>query len=101
MGIILPCYKNINEQNLDKKENIIYVNNIKSTQKNTIDLELINQINDNVKIENIEKKEKKIEDLKKKEKNQPRTKKTAKERKKKTKKKKKKIKEKKKKIKKK
>ena len=41
MGIILPCYKNITDQNLDKKEGIIYINNIKSKEKNTIDLELI------------------------------------------------------------
>ena len=61
MGIILPCYKNITDQNLDKKEGIIYINNIKSKEKNTIDLELINQINEDIKIE---KKEKKMEEIK-------------------------------------
>ena len=59
MGIILPCYKNINDQNLDKKEGIIYINNQKLKEKNTIDLELINKINEDIKIEKIEKEEKK------------------------------------------
>jgi len=71
MGIILPCYKNINDQNLDKKEGIIYINNQKLKEKNTIDLELINKINEDIKIEKIEKEEKKIEDLKIKDKKQP------------------------------